>query len=162
MKPASYKNWFWAIETQGGGPDYCFVASFRPEDTPKLQEILLQQPIPGYHLHPQAQHPYGLSLTFINDYAYQKLQEPERNPGWFNGSVELRNHTIYITCAYGVCEQPVAETDLIATLAQRSDITLTEWRITGEGQGYNSKEFAQGNEASSLMLYLTDSVLEAH
>ncbi|MEM9906310.1 MAG: hypothetical protein AAF921_14930 [Cyanobacteria bacterium P01_D01_bin.44] len=160
-KSQTRREWFWEIKALRQGPDYYFCATFGLTDAAKLAAMVCQQLPAGFvrntrFIETDRQQTYEIYDHYLDENTYGKWVEME-NGGepcniWLSGSIEVCGYELFIsnTLAGG----GYGETDLIVAIAQASDLTLRQWRVSYGGDGYAGGEAAHGDSAAGLLEYL--------
>ncbi|NEQ43800.1 MAG: hypothetical protein F6K00_09680 [Leptolyngbya sp. SIOISBB] len=144
--------WYWRITECQQGPDYYFLATFAPQDSPQLA-ALVQRYLPQRFVRNEAN---TAAIQYLDDSTYRKLQALQQGEDvriWFSATIEVLGPELSICHRLGG-GQDYAEASLIRALAQAPELTLCQWRVSYGGDGYAGGNVAQGDSPDSLLAYL--------
>jgi len=121
-----FRDWWWELRKRGYGPHYYFLATFDPSGEDRIAEIVREHPVPG-----------------IIWATHQLYMDGAHESGYGFG-------------AGGPSGGPVvtAQNELIVSLLQAPELTLTKWEIIGGGGGYEDKILTTGTSSAELLAYL--------
>ncbi len=154
------RDWFWQIKETGQGPDYFLSATFGPSNAERLVAIVPQHLPAGFvpdeeFFVAQNRAKYRIYDCYIDQHSYNRLVAlQEKGDELFlsyYGTIEVRDHELLIS---HYCGFYYDEGELVMAIAESSDLTLQEWKVTYGGNLYAWGEVAGGTSAEELLDYL--------
>ena len=150
--------WHWQIRALGQGPDYYFWATFRPDEADPLAALVAQHRPPDFLHHLAARPPHHTIryAQYVDRRTYEKLQAQAKGEDirvWLAATIEVCDHSLCVSNLLGGGDY--GETPLLIKLAQTSELILQHWRVSYGGDGYTGGDVAHGDDADSLLTYLS-------
>ncbi|MFB2970456.1 hypothetical protein ACE1CD_15905 [Aerosakkonema sp. BLCC-F183] len=157
-------NWFWEIELNRAGPDYLFLATFKPSEGLQLAEEVRQQPLPGFKHYTATNSPCWLHNhnasydLYMDEYHYEQLVANIEGKNaaniWIYNIITVCGCDLKIERGYGGSLGGEVETDLILKLSHSPNLTIVKWAVVCGGNGYNYTDMATGTSTAELLDYL--------
>ena len=149
---ASFKDWFWQLESSDLGLDHFVMVRFVPNQAELLLRVARQFMPVGF----VAEGVIEGCLRFIDQRTFDALNSMRESGVVSNiyvaSSIEICDANLSIENTYARHED--GETAFLVALFQAESLTVLDWRVFAGGIDYDSIEVARGENAASFLEYL--------